>query len=63
MSRFKKKRSPHTLVFLTEDPEEWFIDCIEYKSKSGVVIHDDIIIMKDMPDWIDWHKRLEWEEV
>jgi hypothetical protein len=63
LERFKKKRSPHTLVFLTNDPDEWFIDCIEYRSKSGVVIHDDLIIAKDLLDWIRWHKSMGWKEV
>jgi len=61
--RMKKPRSPHSILFCTEDPEEWFVNCVEYKSKSGKVVHDDFIIMKDMPGWVSWHKNLGWNEV
>jgi hypothetical protein len=63
LARFKKKRSPHSVVFVTEDPEGWFIHCVEYKTKSGEVMYDDYIIEKDMNDWLTWHKNLGWEEV
>ena len=58
-----KKRSPHSIVFCTDDPEGWFINCVEYRTKSGVVIHDDYIIETDLESWITWHKNLGWEEV
>ena len=59
----KKTRSPHSLVFLCDDPEGWFINCVQYRTKSGVVVHDDYIIEKDMPGWISWHENLGWEKV
>ena len=62
LGRMKKKRSPHSILICTEDPEEWFIDFVEYRTKSGVVMHDDFIIAKDLPGWISWHKNLGWEE-
>jgi hypothetical protein len=61
--RMKKERSPHSILFCTEDPEGWFINCVEYRTKSGVVMHDSFIIEKDMPGWISWHKNLGWIEV
>jgi len=61
LGRMKKPRSPHTTVFLTNDPEKWFINCIKYKTKSGIVAHNDYIIAKDMPAWIVWHKNLGWD--
>ena len=61
--RFKKERSPHTLVFLTNDPEEWFIDVIHYRTKSGVVTRDDYIIDKDKSNWIKWHEEMGWKKV
>ena len=63
LSRFKKPRSPHTLVFMTEDPEEWFIYCIEYRTKSGEVVHDSLIIAADLDQWIGWHEGMGWERV
>jgi len=61
--RMKKKKSPHSLLFCTEDPEGWFINCVEYRTKSGVVMHDSLIIEKDMPSWITWHENMGWEKV
>lgn len=61
--RMKKKRSPHSVLFCIEEKEDWFINCIEYRTKSGVIIHDDCINVKSMPGWISWHKNLGWEEV
>jgi hypothetical protein len=61
--RMKKKRSPHTVVFLCDDPDGWFINCVEFRSKSGVVMHDDLINEKSMPGWISWHKNMGWEKV
>jgi len=60
--RFEKERSPHTLVFLTNDPEEWFINVIHYRTKSGVITRDDYIIAKDIPDWIKWYEGMGWKE-
>ena len=61
--KMKKKRSPHTVEFLCDDPDGWFINCVEYRTKSGVVMHDDYIIETGLAGWISWHKNLGWEEV
>lgn len=63
LSRYKKFRSPHTLVFMTNDPEEWFINCIEYRTKSGIVVHDSLIIASDFKQWSEWHQRMGWEKI
>lgn len=63
LSRFKKSRSPHSLVFMTDDPEEWFINCIEYRTKNGMVVHDSLIIASDMEQWIGWHEGMGWERI
>jgi len=60
--RMKKKKSPHSVIFCTNDPDGWFINCVEYRTKSGVVMHDDCIIKKDLQEWIGWHKNIGWEE-
>lgn len=60
LSTWKKAKSPHTVVFVTNDPEGWFINCVEYRTKSGVVIHDDFIIEGDLEDWYKWHEGLGW---
>ena len=61
--RMKKPRSPHRVLFCTDDPEGWFIQCVEYKNKSGKVVHDDCINKNSMPGWVSWHKNLGWEEL
>jgi len=62
--RMKKPRSPHSILFCTDDfPDEWFIQCVEYRSKSGVVVHDDCINSKDMPQWVSWHENMGWKKL
>jgi hypothetical protein len=61
--RMRKTRSPHSIVFVTNDPDGWFIHCIEYKTKSGIIAHDDFIIEKDMACWVKWHEGMGWEKV
>jgi hypothetical protein len=61
--RFKKDRSPHSVVFLTNDPQGWFINCVEYKTKSGMVSDNSIIIAKDLDNWIEWHRNLGWKDL
>lgn len=63
LAKFKKEKSYQTLVFLTNDPEEWLIDVIYYRTKSGVVTHESCIIAKDMPDWIKWQERIGWKKI
>jgi len=61
--KMEKTGSPHSVVFVTNDTEGWFIHCIEYKTKSGLIDHDDFIIEKDMPDWVIWHEGMGWKKV
>jgi len=63
IAKFTKPRSPRSLIFLTKDPEEWFIDVIYYKTKSGEVIKENCIIAKDLSDWFRWKEGLGWEKV
>jgi hypothetical protein len=63
IKKFKKGRSPRTRLFITNDPDEWFIDVIEIKTKSGEVTDEEgWVIRKDLDDWTEWYKRLKWEE-
>lgn len=57
-----KKGSPRTLVIATEDKDEWFIDCIEIKTKSGEVMHVESIIEKDWKSRKDWYEISGWKE-
>ena len=53
----------HSIYFMTDDPEEWFINCIEYRTKSGIVVHDSLIIAADLKQWVEWHQRMGWEKI
>jgi len=63
LKKFTKPRSPRTRIFATADPEGWFIDVIEIKTRTGEVVDEEgWIIEKDMPEWSNWYKNLGWEE-
>lgn len=60
---FSKSRSPRTLLFITNDKDEWFIEVIEIKTKTGEVANrEGTIIAKDMPHWIKWLDGIGWKE-
>ena len=49
--QLNKPRSPRTLLFCTEDlPDEWLIDVVEYKTKSGEMLDTYYITSKEMPE-------------
>lgn len=63
IKKFRKHRSPRTRIFATNDPEEWFIDVLEIKTKTGEVTDEEgWILEKDVETWVDWYKRLGWIE-
>jgi hypothetical protein len=63
VKKFNKPRSPRTRIFSCSDPDNWFVDVLEIKSKTKEVVDDEgWITMKDVDDWTDWYKRLGWEE-
>jgi hypothetical protein len=60
---FRKPRSPRTRMFACADPEGWFIDVFELKTKTGEVVDNEgWITEKDVEQWTGWYKRLGWEE-
>ena len=51
----KKAHSPITILFCTEDfPDEWLIDVVEYRTKSGDVTETYYITSKEMPGYIEF---------
>ena len=51
----KKAHSPITILFCTDDlPDEWLIDVVEYRTKSGVVSETYYITSKEMPGYIEF---------
>jgi len=60
---FRKPHSPRTRMFATNDPNGWFIDVFEIKTKSEEVADNEgWITEKDMKDWTTWYERLGWVE-
>ena len=64
IKQFSKTRSPRTRIFATNDPDGWFIDSFEIKTRSGEVVDNEgWITAKQMPAWIAWYKTIGWEIV
>ena len=63
IKQFKKPRSPRTRLFACGDPEGWFIDVMEIKTRTGEVIDNDgWITERDIKQWTEWYETLGWEE-
>ena len=54
----KKKRSPYKISFLLEPKEDWLIDVVKYKNKSGEVTHMSLITANDVDEWIRRYKDI-----
>lgn len=47
-----KAHSPHTIVFL-EDPEDpWFVYVTTFKTKAGTITNSSMITAKDVDVWL-----------
>lgn len=59
--KLSKSRSPNSVMICTDDiPDEWLIDVVEYRTKSGVVTGLSTIIAKDLQRKIDWYVDNGW---
>lgn len=60
--KLTKPRSPMFIEFMTDDlPDEWLIDVIRYKRKSGIIIEHYVILRKQLEGWINMYKNEGWE--
>lgn len=51
--KLTKPRSPLCIEFMTDDlPDEWLIDIIEYRKKSGLVTEHFVIRQVDIETWL-----------
>jgi len=58
LHKLSKPRSPLCIELMTDDlPNEWFIDVVTYRRKSGVVTDHYIITSKQLEE--DWWRWLE----
>jgi len=63
IKKFRKHRSPRTRLFACGDPDGWFIDVLEIKTKTGEVTDEEgWITEKQVEGWTSWYKNLGWEE-
>jgi len=46
-----KPHSPHTIVFVEDRVDPWFVHVITYKTKSGIVSDTSMIIAADIKTW------------
>ena len=52
VAELKKKRSPNTILFCTED--DWLIEVVEYKTKSGVISDNYMITEAELDNYIQF---------
>lgn len=54
LKRFNKPKSPKTIMFCTKDfPDEWLVDYLEFKTKSGIVTYDVFITASQLPKYYE----------
>ena len=52
----KKKKSPVSVLFCTDDKNKWFINKVTYLNKSGEIHDNCLIIAKDLPNFINFYE-------
>lgn len=57
-----KKHSPQTVVFIEDEEDPWFVYCVYYQTKTGVINDDMMLIAKEVPDWVGYLIRLGYVE-
>jgi hypothetical protein len=58
---FVKQRSPHTIKFVEDKEDAWFIYVITFKNKSGLMTDLSMIIASDLETWVSSVKRMGFE--
>jgi len=47
-----KPHSPHTIVYLEDLEDPWFVHVTTYKTKSGIITDSSMIIASDVDTWL-----------
>lgn len=58
LATMKKKRSPLTKIFVREPGDDWFVEAITYRTKSGLITKHSLITEPQVNDWIDRIERI-----
>jgi len=54
---FTKLKSPISILFCTEDKDEWLIDIVKYRTRSQEVTNHFVILRKDLERWIEIYTK------
>ena len=60
LHKLTKPRSPQVVEFMTDDPDEWFIDVVRYRRKSGVIVEYLLILKKELKEYLEREQRYGW---
>jgi len=61
LCKMTKPRSPRTILFCKDTMG--FVNMIKYKTKSGDIINEPWILMKDLDYWILKYKEMGFEKI
>jgi hypothetical protein len=53
---YSKQKIGSSVIFCTDDPDEWLIDIITYRNKSGVITSHDVITADSMNHWKKYYE-------
>ena len=60
--KLKKPRSSIVIELMTDDlPDEWLIDIVRYRNKSGVVVDTFLITNLEIEMWLNMYKKDGYE--
>lgn len=48
LHQFTKKRSPRSVMIVTDHNDDWFVYVLEYKTKTGEITYNSMIIKPDL---------------
>lgn len=63
LHKLEKKRSKTAVQFMTDDPEDSFVDVVYFNKKNEKVTDSYVILTKEVPDRINNLKKDGYEEV
>jgi hypothetical protein len=55
----KRGTNLYTVWFVQEPKEEWFIEVLTSRSKSGEITKSSTIVKNQLEDWIERFKRMD----
>lgn len=59
---FKKKRAKTTVLFKPDKDDDWFVEVIQFETKSGKETSKSLILQSDVPVWRSIYLEEGWEQ-